>query len=63
MIDQSKSWRQISAWPYPPIDGEQDDCDRQDDDPAEESGVSGIGDHDGLLEQVGWRDNLPTVMA
>jgi hypothetical protein len=24
---------------------------------------SGIGDHDGLLEQIGWRDWQHTVMA
>ncbi|UPJ31021.1 hypothetical protein [Bradyrhizobium sp. CW1] len=35
--------------------------DRRDleDDPTE----SGIGDHDGLLEQVGWQDWMHTVMA
>jgi hypothetical protein len=42
---------------FPAVDGEQDDCDREDEDPAEESEVSGIGDHNGLLEQIGWNDN------
>lgn len=38
-------------------DREQDDCDGEEDDPAEASELSGIGDHNGLLEQVrslGW---------
>jgi hypothetical protein len=52
-----------SVWAYPPVDAGQDDADREDDDPAEESEPSGIGDHDGILEQVGWCDNQFTVMA
>jgi hypothetical protein len=34
------------------LDGEVDNCDREDNDPGEVSDVSGIGDQDGLLEQV-----------
>lgn len=63
MTDQDKAWRTQSLYAFPAVDGEQDDCDREDDDPAELSEVSGIGDHDGLLEQIGWNDNQPTVMA
>ena len=35
MTDQSKAWRQQSLWAFPEVDGEQDDCDREDDDPNE----------------------------
>jgi hypothetical protein len=52
-IDQEKSWRQSKSGLLAGIDYELDDCDREDDDPAEVSDVSGIGDQDGLLEQVG----------
>jgi hypothetical protein len=38
------------------IDNELDDCDYEDSDPAEESEASGIGDQDGLDEQVPFRD-------
>jgi hypothetical protein len=50
MVDQEKAWKQVSSWG---VDYEQDDCDREDDDPAEESEASGIGDWDGLMEQIG----------
>lgn len=36
MVNQEKSYRQSSVWAFLPIDGEQDDCDREDDDPNEE---------------------------
>ena len=36
MTDQSKSWRQVSIWAFPEVDGEVDDCDREDCDPNEE---------------------------
>lgn len=35
MIDQSKSWRTQSLWAFPEVDGEVDDCDREDADPDE----------------------------
>jgi hypothetical protein len=35
MPDQDKSWRQVSIWAFPEIDGEVDDCDREDCDPDE----------------------------
>lgn len=35
MTDQERSWRQQSLWAFPAVDGEQDDCDREDDDPDE----------------------------
>jgi hypothetical protein len=56
MTNQDKSWRRTSLWAFPAVDGEQDDADREDSDPAEESEASGIGDYDGLLEQVGSQD-------
>jgi hypothetical protein len=43
------------AMPYM-RDNEQDDCDNEESDPAELSEVSGIGDQDGLDEQVPFRD-------
>jgi hypothetical protein len=55
--------QQRSLWAFPAVDGERDDAYREDDDPAEESEPSGTGDHDGILEQVGWCDNQFTVMA
>ena len=55
MADQSKAW--TSRDPMAAMrDGEQDDCDHEDSDPAEESEASGIGDQDGLDEQVPFRD-------
>ncbi|MCK1516046.1 hypothetical protein IVB22_26505 [Bradyrhizobium sp. 190] len=63
MMDQGKAWQQRSLWAFPAVDGEQDNAYREDDDPAEESEPSGIGDHTGILEQVGWYDNQFTVMA
>jgi hypothetical protein len=60
MVDQTKALRTadlrhetLGGWPVQ--DGEIDD-DREEDDPAEESEPSGIGDHDGLDEQVPFRD-------
>jgi hypothetical protein len=49
MVNQDKAWRQHRL---ATSDGELDDCDREDDDPAELGEVSGIGDHDGLNEQL-----------
>lgn len=63
MTDQTKSWRQGRLCEIPGIDAEQDDSDREDDDPAEDSEPSGIGDRDGLLEQIGQQDWTQTVMA
>ncbi|TAI60165.1 hypothetical protein [Bradyrhizobium sp. Leo170] len=56
MTDQTKAWRQGRLWDVPGTDAEQDDCDREEAD-------TGIGDHDGLLEQVGTQDWQATVMA
>jgi hypothetical protein len=61
MIDQSKSWRIIDRNPdlygwTAGNDNELDNCDHEDADPAEESEPSGIGDQDGLDEQVPFRD-------
>jgi hypothetical protein len=56
MIDQSKSWRSVQGEFIAGLDAEQDDADREDADPAEESEPSGIGDVDGLHEQVGTQD-------
>ena len=53
MVNQEKAWKQVSSWG---VDYEQDDCDREDSDPAEESEASGIGDWDGLMEQIGSPD-------
>jgi hypothetical protein len=47
--DQTVSWTTDALQSY--LDKELDPSD------------SGIGDHDGLLEQVGWEDNQFTVMA
>jgi hypothetical protein len=61
MVDQEKSWRtfdrdpDIYGWSGG-CDNELDDCDYEDSDPAEESEASGIGDQDGLDEQVPFRD-------
>lgn len=64
VTNQEKSYRVVSAWCLPPgCELEADDCDAEDSDPAEASEVSGIGDHDGLLEQVGYMDWTKTVMA
>jgi len=35
MTDQGKAWRQTFYAVYSGVDGEQDDCDREDDDPGE----------------------------
>jgi hypothetical protein len=61
MIDQEKSWRTVDRNPdiygwASGSDNELDDCDYEDGDPAEESEASGIGDQDGLDEQVPFRD-------
>ncbi|MFK4382911.1 hypothetical protein [Bradyrhizobium sp. USDA 223] len=58
LVDQEHAWRGGYF-----ADLEQDDCDREDDDPAEASEASGIGDYEGLLEQVGQQDWTNTVMA
>lgn len=36
MVDQSKAWRRVSIWAFPEVDGEVDDCDREDCDPDED---------------------------
>lgn len=69
MVDQEKSWRTVDRNPdvygwSSGNDNELDDCDYEDDDPAEASEASGIGDQDGLDEQArsetgkawGWSD-------
>jgi hypothetical protein len=61
MIDQEKSWRTCGRNPdlygwSSGSDNELDDSDHEDDDPAEEGEASGIGDYDGLLDQVGSQD-------
>ena len=56
MADQSKAWQQTAGELCFSIDAEQDDADNEDSDPAEESEPSGIGDQDGLDEQVPFRD-------
>jgi hypothetical protein len=55
MTDQSKAWQQRGAF-CGGDDAEQDNADKEDSDPAEESEASGIGDYDGLDEQVPFRD-------
>jgi hypothetical protein len=61
MTNQEKSWRTVDrnpdlyGWSHG-IDNEQDHCDHEDDDPAELSEASGIGDQDGLDEQVPFSD-------
>jgi hypothetical protein len=35
LMNQEKAWRQQSLWDFPAVDGEVDDCDREDDDPDE----------------------------
>jgi hypothetical protein len=52
MTNQDKNWRQAGVVAGSG-DRELDDCDREDDDPAEVGEVSGIGDWDGVLEQIG----------
>jgi hypothetical protein len=54
--DQGKAWRQTAGELCYSADAEQDDADHEDSDPAEESEASGIGDQDGLDEQVPFRD-------
>ena len=56
MADQSKAWRQQAGEHCSSVDAEQDDADNEDSDPAEESEASGIGNQDGLDEQVPFRD-------
>ena len=56
MADQSKAWRQSAGELCFSMDAEQDDADNEDSDPTEESEASGIGDQDGLDEQVPFRD-------
>jgi hypothetical protein len=56
MADQSKAWRQQAGELCYSADAEQDDADNEDSDPADESEASGIGDQDGLDEQVPFRD-------
>ena len=64
MMDQSKSWRIIDrnadlyGWTAG-NDNELDDSDHEDSDPAELSEASGIGDADGVTEQVGRQDWQP----
>ncbi len=36
MVDQDKAWRTQSLWAFPAVDGEVDDCDREDCDPSED---------------------------
>jgi hypothetical protein len=55
MTDQSKAWLQRGDNCHS-TDAEQDNADHEDSDPAEESEASGIGDQDGLDEQVPFRD-------
>ena len=57
MVDQTKSYRQTVGWNRSQ-DFEQDDCDREDGDQDEQCDdegwlESGIGDEDGLAEQLG----------
>ncbi|WP_407174555.1 hypothetical protein [Bradyrhizobium sp. STM 3562] len=52
MINQEKSYTQRMKWATFDHDLEEDDCDQEDDDPRELDDT-GIGDMDGLLEQVG----------
>jgi hypothetical protein len=57
MTDQSKSWRTIDRNPdvygwTSNADNELDDCDHEESDPAELNEPSGIGDQDGLQEQL-----------
>jgi hypothetical protein len=35
LMNQEKSWRQQSLWAFPAVEGEVDDCDREDCDPNE----------------------------
>jgi hypothetical protein len=56
MVDQGKAWRQTAGELCYSADAEQDDAANEDTDPAEESEASGIGDQDGLDEQVPFRD-------
>jgi hypothetical protein len=51
LADQSKAWLSTQGEFCVGTDAEVDDCDKEDDDPAEESEPSGIGDYDGLQEQ------------
>lgn len=51
MADQSKAWQQRGEF-CSGSDTEQDDSDHEDSDPGELSEESGIGDHDGMQEQL-----------
>jgi hypothetical protein len=51
MTDQSKAWQQRGEF-CSGSDTEQDDSDHEDSDPEELSEASGIGDHDGMQEQL-----------
>jgi hypothetical protein len=55
MSDQIKAW---SGGNYD-VDAELDRCDDEDSDPAEASEASGIGDQEGLVEQIGRQDWQP----
>ncbi|WNV10162.1 hypothetical protein [Tardiphaga sp. 709] len=52
IINQDRAWSS-SRWAANQMDGELDDCDAEDSDPAEESEHSGCGDLDGMAEQYG----------
>jgi hypothetical protein len=64
MMNQSKSWRtcdrnvELYGWTAG-NDNELDDSDFEDSDPAELSEASGIGDADGIVEQIGQQDWQP----
>jgi hypothetical protein len=51
MADQSKAWQQRGEF-CSGSDAEQDDSDHEDSDPEEQSEASGIGDPDGMQEQL-----------
>ena len=52
IMNQADAWRQRNGWYAFEPDQEQDDCDKEDSDPAEDSDT-GIGDVGGLREQTG----------
>jgi hypothetical protein len=54
IVDQSKAWKQCGEF-CSGDDSEQDEADMEDNDPPED-GDTGIGDQDGLHEQVPIRD-------
>jgi hypothetical protein len=55
MSDQIRAWQGGNY----DVDAELDKCDDEDSDPAEASEASGIGDQDGLVEQIGRQDWQP----